>query len=140
MTNAYDWRKQLEQLNVRYETRERCCDEMVRQLTLGVPSVHRRLTLRRQWVLGPATLYIGLWRASYMLELTNSLPEKNVTCPINALTPKRWTAAHLAAEHGDMKIMKLLQSVPGIDFNIKNDDGSTPLHIAALNNRVGWSN
>jgi hypothetical protein len=57
--------------------------------------------------------------------------------PINALTPKRWTAAHLAARHGNMKIVKTILTARGIDLRIKNDEGQTPLHISARHNRVG---
>jgi ankyrin repeat protein len=57
--------------------------------------------------------------------------------PINALTPRRYTAVHLAAEQGNTKIMKTLLTVGGLDLRIKNVDGRTPLHIAALHNKVG---
>jgi hypothetical protein len=62
----------------------------------------------------------------------------SIECPINALTRKKWTAAHLVAEHRNTRIMKTLRSAPGIDFNIKNDDGHIPLHVSALKNSVGF--
>jgi len=57
--------------------------------------------------------------------------------PINALTPRSYTAVHLAAEQGNTKIMKTLLTASGVDTRIKNIDGRTCLHIAALHNRVG---
>ncbi|KAL5121668.1 Ankyrin repeats (3 copies) [Pleosporales sp. CAS-2024a] len=57
-------------------------------------------------------------------------------CPINALTPRSWTAAHLAAQQGDANIMKTILAAPGLNLRITNQDGHTPLHIAALHNRV----
>lgn len=54
--------------------------------------------------------------------------------PINALTMKRWTAAHLAAREGHTKILTTLMTAPGIDLLIKNREERTPLHIAALYN------
>ncbi|KAH8733174.1 ankyrin repeat-containing domain protein [Phaeosphaeriaceae sp. PMI808] len=56
--------------------------------------------------------------------------------PINALTPKKWTAMHLAAEREDMKIIDVLLTADGIDLRIKNDAGRTPLHVAALKNKA----
>jgi ankyrin repeat protein len=56
--------------------------------------------------------------------------------PINALTPRKWTAAHLAARQGNTKIIKTLLTAPGLDLKIRNDEGRTALHIAALHNKV----
>lgn len=55
--------------------------------------------------------------------------------PVNALTEKSWTAAHLAAREGHTKILRTLMTVPGINLFIKNREGRTPLHIAAVYNR-----
>lgn len=54
--------------------------------------------------------------------------------PINALTMKGWTAAHLAAREGHTKILTTLMTAPGIDLLIKNREKRTPLHIAAIYN------
>jgi ankyrin repeat protein len=57
--------------------------------------------------------------------------------PINALTPKKWTALHLAAQKGNTKIMKTLLTASDLNLKITNSDGQTALHIAALYNKVG---
>jgi hypothetical protein len=56
---------------------------------------------------------------------------------INALTPRKWTAAHLAAEQGNTKIMRTLLTAPGLDLKIRNREGRTALHVAAIHNKVG---
>jgi ankyrin repeat protein len=52
--------------------------------------------------------------------------------PINALTMKSWTAAHLAAREGHTKILITLMTAPGIDLFVTNREGRTPLHVAVI--------
>jgi ankyrin repeat protein len=72
-----------------------------------------------------------------------SVPEQvvhfvtNNTYPINALSPRSWTAVHFAAKEGNMKVLKTLLTAPGVNLLIREDDGMTPLHIAARLNNVG---
>jgi hypothetical protein len=128
----YNWSEELEELNKRYEACEKCCAEMAWRLTLGpAPKAETKVSL------GPGPRNALHWAVADKLYTRIDELVSSKECPINALTPKRWTAAHLAAEHGDTKILRTLRSVPGIDIHIKNADGRTPLHIAALNNRVG---
>jgi hypothetical protein len=56
---------------------------------------------------------------------------------INALTPRKWTAAHLAAEQGSTKIIKTLLTAPDLDLRMKNSEGRTALHVAAIHNKFG---
>lgn len=135
----YNWSEQLEELNKRYETIEKCLNEMAWRLTLGLaPKVEGPAPKAEMKVsTGPGPRNALHWAvADKLYSRIDELVSSN-ECPINALTPKSWTALHLAAEHGDTKILRTLRSVPGIDVYIKNVDGRTPLHIAALNNRVG---
>lgn len=128
----YNWSEQLEDLNKRYETSQKCCDEMVWRLTLGpAPKAETKVSM------GPGPRNALHWAVADKLYTRIDELVSKQECPINALTPKRWTAAHLAAEHGDTKILRTLRSVPGIDIHIRNVDGRTALHIAALNNCVG---
>lgn len=41
------------------------------------------------------------------------------------------TALHIAVKKGNMKIAEMLIGMPGIDVNVRNNDQSTPLHLAA---------
>lgn len=129
----YNWGEQLDELNKRYEVCERCCSEMAWRLTLGpAPKAEPKVTS-----VGPGPRNALHWAVADKLYARIDELVSSHECSINALTPKSWTAAHLAAEHGDTKILRTLRSVPGIDIHVKNVDGRTPLHIAALNNRVG---
>ena len=129
----YNWGEQIEELDKRYQTCERCLNEMAWRLTLGpAPKSETKVSTT-----GPGPRNALHWAvADKLYSRIDELVSSN-ECPINALTPKSWTAAHLAAEHGDLKILRTLRSVPGADPHIKNSDGRTPLHVAALNNRVG---
>jgi hypothetical protein len=128
----YNWKQQLERLEKRYRACERCCDEMQRRMILGLA-----FKPDPKSAMGPGPRNALHWAVVDKLHARVNALVASKECPINALTPKSWTAAHLAAEHGNTRIMKTLRSAPGIDFNIKNDDGRTPLHVAALNNSVG---
>jgi hypothetical protein len=132
---VYNWKEQLERLNKRYNACERCCDEMQRRVTLGPLGVASKSDTNP--AIGPGPRNALHWATVDKLHARVNALVESKECPINALTPKRWTAAHLAAKHGDTKILKTLRSAPGIDFSIKNDDGYTPLHVAALHNSVG---
>jgi hypothetical protein len=128
----YNWKEQLERLEKRYRACERCCDEMQRRIFLGLASKPDPKA-----AMGPGPRNALHWAVVDKLHARVEALVASKECPINALTRQSWTAAHLAAKHGNTKIMKTLRSAPGIDFGIKNDDGCTPLHVAASNNSVG---
>jgi hypothetical protein len=128
----YDWKEQLEHLDKRYRACESCCNEMQRRIIFGLaPKIDTTSAM------GPEPRNALHWAVVDKLHARVNALVESKECPINALSPKSWTAAHFAAKHGNTKIMKTLRSAPGIDFKIKNDDGCTPLHVAALNNSVG---
>jgi hypothetical protein len=129
---AYNWEEQLSSMNQRYETCQKCCEEMAWQMTPGMTAAKNTKPS-----MGPGPRNALHWAAADKLHSRVEELVSSKECPINALTPRSWTAAHLAAEHGDVTIMKMLRSAPDVDFYTKNEDGSTPLHVAALNNRAG---
>ncbi|KAL6160069.1 hypothetical protein ACJQWK_09530 [Exserohilum turcicum] len=128
----YSWNEQVEELDRRYDTCQKCCAEMSWRLTLG-PAPTPKSTVS----MGPGPRNALHWAVADKLYARIDELLSSKECPINALTPRSWTAVHLAAEHGDTKILRTLRSVPGVDVHIRNIDGRTSLHIAAMNNRVG---
>lgn len=61
---------------------------------------------------------------------------RNREYPVNALTEESLTAAHLAAQNGRPNVIKALATAPDIDFFIKDIEERTPLHLAAIHNRL----
>ena len=41
---------------------------------------------------------------------------------------------HVACKHGNLKIIKLVSSQPGLDINFQDSEGNTPLHVACKSN------
>lgn len=81
--------------------------------------------------MGPGPRNSLHWAVAFALPNDVSRLVASQEYPINALTPQKWTAAHLAARDGHSNILTALLIAPGIDLRIKNKEGSTPLHIAA---------
>lgn len=55
---------------------------------------------------------------------------------VNAADANGWTALHWAASKGKLDVLMSLLGFRGIDLNVQNNEGNTPLHIAV----AGWSN
>ena len=47
-----------------------------------------------------------------------------------------WAALHYAVYYNDLECVKILSQVPGVDINLRNYDGNTPLSLALKNNHV----
>lgn len=139
LTKHYDWEGQVQDLEREHHMCKDYRDEMLaRQSGIGnKPQGPGVVNQGQKKALGPAPRNPLHWAVALTVpEQVIHFVQKD-EYPINALTPRSWTAAHLAARHGNTKILKTLLTVGGIDLKIKNDEGHTPLHIAALHNRVG---
>jgi hypothetical protein len=154
----YDWEGQIKELDECHQLCKDYRDEMIaRQKDLSLaetgqknptgsapmPSEPKRLTgfesapNHKENSSGPGPRNPLHWAVALgVSEQVTYLVQKEEYA-INALTPRKWTAAHLAAEQGSNKIMKTLLTVPGLDLRIRNSDGGTALHVAALHNKVG---
>ncbi|KAH7087770.1 ankyrin repeat-containing domain protein [Paraphoma chrysanthemicola] len=128
----YDWVGQIKELDEHHQLCKDYRDEMIARQNdphYTQPTNDRPM--------GPGPRNPLHWAVAFGVpEQVMHLVQKN-EYQINALTPRKWTAAHLAAQHGSTKIMKTLLTAGGIDLRIKNKEGHTPLHIAALYNKVG---
>ena len=142
LTKHYDWEGQVQDLEKHHRMCKEYRDEMLaRQKAIDSipqgPNTPNKPNNGKKKEMGPAPRNPLHWAVAL------TVPEQVIhfvqkeEYPINALTPRRWTAAHLAARQGNTKIMKTLLTAPGIDLKIKNEEGRTPLHVAALHNRVG---
>jgi hypothetical protein len=128
----YDWEGQTKELDAHHALCKDYRDEMIaRQNDPNVKQADQKSSM------GPGPRNQLHWAVALSVpEQVTHLVQKE-EFPINALTPKKWTAAHLAAREGNTKILKTLLTAHGIDLRIKNDEGYTPLHVAALWNKVG---
>jgi ankyrin repeat protein len=158
LAKHYDWEGQIKELDEYHQLCKDYRDEMIaRQKDLSLAEMGHKKTTGSALVslktkelknsespangkeknLGPGPRNPLHWAVALgVSEQVTYLVQKEEYA-INALTPRKWTAAHLAAEQGSTKIMKTLLTVPGLDLRIKNSDGRTALHIAALHNKVG---
>lgn len=133
----YDWEGQLKELDDHHQLCKDYRDEMIaRQNDLNLNLAQPKPKEKKKST-GPGPRNPLHWAVALGVpEQVIHLVQQN-EYPINALTPRKWTATHLAAHHGNAKILKTLLTADGIDLRIKNIDGHTPLHIAALQNKVG---
>lgn len=151
---SYDWEGQMKEL----DDQEKRCDRLRieifapwnnpstaqdkdKKLVSSAQPEQKRPTAaaqsKQKQNMGPAPRNPLHWAAALGVpEQVTYLVQTN-EYPINALTPRKWTASHLAARQGNTKIMRTLLTAPGIDLKITNEEGHTPLHIAAIHNRVG---
>lgn len=136
----YDWEKQVQDLEKEHMMCKEYRDEMLArqkskdQHPTQAPASSSQ---RHKKMMGPAPRNPLHWAVALTVpEQVTHLVQRN-EYPINALTPRSWTAAHLAARQGNTKIIKTLLTAPGINLKLVNEQGHTPLHIAALHNRVG---
>ena len=60
---------------------------------------------------------------------TTFLFEDN-NCDNSALNDSSQMPLHIACMHGNLEIIRLVSSQPGLDINLQDLDGNTPLHIA----------
>jgi hypothetical protein len=135
----YDWAGQHEGLVAQARLCAQYRDEMESWASLAVEARPARAQQQQQQrsAMGPGP------RNSLHWAVALSVPEQvvhfvtNRTYPINALSPRSWTAVHFAAREGNAKVLKTLLTAPGVDLLIRDDDGMTPLHIATLWNKVG---
>ncbi|KAF2823691.1 ankyrin [Ophiobolus disseminans] len=134
LVKHYDWEGLLSELDEHHLLCKDYRDEMIaRQKDPNTTTS----PLEKIKLLGPGPRNPLHWAVALGVpEQVIYLVQKN-EYPINALTPRQYTAAHLAAEQGSTKIMKTLLTVGGLDLRITNADGRTPLHIAALHNKIG---
>ncbi|KAI8940929.1 hypothetical protein NX059_002185 [Plenodomus lindquistii] len=133
LIGKYRWKDMLESLNEQFGWCVHYRDEMdSRQKN---PTTALKRGLRQS--MGPGPRNPLHWAVALGVPDRVSQLVSTREFPINALTPRSWTAAHLAAETGNIGIMKTLLTASGIDLKIKNEQGRTPLHIAALGNHVG---
>ena len=134
LAKHYDWAGQHENL---VETSQLCVHYRDELKTWASLEVKERPAVRPRNAMGPGPRNSLHWAAAL------SVPDQviyfvtNNTYPINALSPRSWTAVHFAAQEGNMKVLKTLLTVPGVNLMIRDDDGMTPLHIAARLNKVG---
>jgi ankyrin repeat protein len=127
----YDWEGQIKELDEHHQFCKDYRDEMIAR-----QKDPARAKSGPKTSMGPGPRNPLHWAVALSVpEQVTHLVQKN-EYPINALTPRSWTAAHLAARHENTSIMKILLTAPGLDLRIKNSDGQTPLHVAALHNRV----
>jgi ankyrin repeat protein len=128
----YDWEGQIKELDDHHQLCKDYRDEMIaRQKDPSATKPEQSPSM------GPGPRNPLHWAVALGVpEQVTHLIQKN-EYPINALTPRKWTAAHLAAEQGNTNVMKTLLTVPGIDLKIKNSEGHTPLHVAAVENKPG---
>jgi hypothetical protein len=126
----YDWEGQIKELDDHHQLCKDYRDEMIaRQKDPSAAQPEQNVSM------GPGPRNPLHWAVALGVpEQVIYLVQKN-EYPINALTPRKWTAAHLAAEQGNPNIMKTLLTVPGIDLKIKNSEGHTPLHVATVENK-----
>lgn len=134
----YDWAGQLETLNheqhrVSNFMHSKQWQETSRPLMDSAPP---QRDLKK--MMGPGLRNPLHWAAALGVPEQVAFYVQKNEYPINALTNQSWTAAHLAAREGHTKILKTLMTVPGIDLFIKNREERTPLHIAAIYNRM-WA-
>jgi hypothetical protein len=128
----YDWEGQIKELDEHHQFCKDYRDEM-----LARQKDPSRAKSEPMTSMGPGPRNPLHWAVALSVpEQVTHLIQKN-EYPINALTPRSWTAAHLAARHENTGILKILLTAPGLDLRIKNSDGQTPLHIAALYNCAG---
>tara|TARA_R110002003_G_scaffold159_4_gene13761 strand:- start:20946 stop:21884 length:939 start_codon:yes stop_codon:yes gene_type:complete len=128
----YDWDGQIKELDEHHRLCKDYRDEMLaRQNDPSSPQPTREKSM------GPGSRNPLHWAVALGVpEQVTHLIQKD-EYPVNALTPRRWTAAHLAARQGNLKIIRTLLTADGIDLRIKNDEGRTALHVAAVHNKVG---
>lgn len=138
----YDWAGQLETLNKQQRRIEQYRAEMESKVWQSVTTpqpVEKQKTKGprpdAKKDMGPGPRNPLHWAAAVGVPEQVLFYVQNKEYPINALTPQSWTAAHLAAREGHTKILRTLFTAPGIDLTIKNREGRTPLHIAAVHNR-----
>ncbi|OAL50967.1 ankyrin [Pyrenochaeta sp. DS3sAY3a] len=140
LMKRYEWGKQLQDLEKEHAMCKEYRDEMLaRQKSKDQRPAQTPIssTQRHKNMMGPAPRNPLHWAVALTVpEQVTHLVQKN-EYPINALTPRSWTAAHLAARQGNTKIMKTLLTAPGINLKLVTEQGHTALHIAALHNRVG---
>jgi hypothetical protein len=127
----YDWEGQIKELDDHHQLCKDYRDEMIARQKDPSPAQPEKNTSMGPGPRNPLHWAVGLG----VPEQVTHLIQKN-EYPINALTPRKWTAAHLAAQQGNVNIMKTLLTAPGIDLKIKNSEGHTPLHVAAVENKV----
>jgi hypothetical protein len=132
ITKHYDWEGQIKELDDHHQLCKDYRDEMIARQKDPKPAKPEEKTSMGPSPRNPLHWAVGLG----VPEQVTHIVQKN-EYPINALTPRKWTAAHLAAQQGNVSIMKTLLTAPGIDLKIKNSEGQTPLHVAAVENKVG---
>jgi ankyrin repeat protein len=139
----YDWAGQLEELNEQAHFVRLYRDEMESKLwqnstkQLQTPKGKQEPRPDPKKAMGPGPRNPLHWAVALTVPEQVAFFVQNKEYPINALTPQSWTAAHLAAREGNLKILKTLLTAPGINLTIKNREERTPLHIATIHKRVG---
>lgn len=127
----YDWEGQIKELEKHHRRCIECRDEIIARQ--DDPKFNKP---DQKALMGPAPrnpLHLAV-AFGVPDEVTRLVQTKEY--PINSLTPRKWTAAHLAAREGNVGILKTLLLAPDIDLRVKNMDGHIPLHIAALHNQA----
>ncbi|KAH7386877.1 ankyrin repeat-containing domain protein [Phaeosphaeria sp. MPI-PUGE-AT-0046c] len=127
----YDWEGQIKELKKHNERCTECRNEMVARQHDPEFIQPDQKTLMGPAPRNPLHLAVAFGVPD---EVTRLVQTKEY--PINALTPRKWTAAHLAAREDNTAILKTLLLAPGLDLRIKNIDGHIPLHVAALHNQA----
>ena len=128
----YDWEGQMKELDEHHQLCKDYRDEMIARQNDPSPAQPEKNKLMGPGPRNPLHWAVALGVPEQVIHLI-----QKDDYPINALTPRKWTATHLAARQGNTKIIKTLLTAGGLDLRIKNDEGRTALYIAALHNRVG---
>jgi hypothetical protein len=123
LAGHYDWEGQLNELNKQFNLCVQYRDEMLAWQIMHPPkdikaqpkgSNAPKKDLKN--LMGPGPRNSLHWAVALGVpeQVSQFIREKEY--PINALTPKRWTAAHFAAKSGNTKILKTLLTADGIDL------------------------
>ncbi|KAL5804256.1 hypothetical protein ACOSQ3_031056 [Xanthoceras sorbifolium] len=102
---------------------------------INTQDVHRRTPVHYAAVLGNAAIARRLLQAdngqySVFIKLVNGYPDA-----IDVLNGKQRSILHLAALNGNVKTVQFILTLPEMEdlMNSIDEDGNTPLHLAAMN-------
>ena len=133
---THDWKTQLESLTRHFDLYVHYRDEMDARPSAVIPSKPQQPTSKRH--MGPGPRNPLHWAVSLGVPERVHALLSSQEYPINALTPKSWTVAHLAARNSNTGILRAILTAPGINLSLQESEhGRTALHIACMHNKPG---